>query len=84
MSVPDNLKAAVIRRAFGIDDDTALNRSYRELARHYRMQVDPTPVYDPKKKGKVERSVKYLPFRCLIHRSSTITSFCFPYGEMRV
>ncbi len=60
VSVPDNLKAAVIRRAFGLDDDTALNRSYRELARHYRMQVDPTPVYDPKKKGKVERSVKYV------------------------
>jgi transposase len=30
--VPDNLKAAVIRTAFGIEGPTALNRSYRELA----------------------------------------------------
>jgi transposase len=34
--VPDNLKAAVIRAAFGVDEETALNRSYRVLARHYR------------------------------------------------
>ncbi len=31
--IPDNLKAAVIRAAFGVDDDPVLNRSYRELAR---------------------------------------------------
>jgi transposase len=31
--VPDNLEAAVIRAAFGIEGPTALNRSYRELAR---------------------------------------------------
>ena len=58
--VPDNLKAAVIRTAFGTDGDTALNRSYRELARHYGFKVDPTPPYAPKKKGKVESAVKYV------------------------
>ncbi len=58
--VPDNLKAAVTRAAFGIDEPTTLNRSYRELARHYGFKVDPTPVYDPKKKGKVESGVKYV------------------------
>lgn len=58
--VPDNLKAAVIRAAFSIDEPTALNRSYRELARHYGFLVDPTPVYDPEKKGKVESGVKYV------------------------
>ncbi len=58
--VPDNLKAAVIRAAFGIDDETALNRSYRELARHYGFVVDPTPPRDPQKKGKVESSVRYV------------------------
>jgi transposase len=58
--VPDNLKAAVIRAAFGVDGPTALNRSYRELARHYGFKVDPTPVYDPRKKGKVESGVKYV------------------------
>ncbi len=58
--VPDNLKAAVIRAAFGVGGPTALNRSYRELARHYGFKVDPTPVYDPGKKGKVESGVKYV------------------------
>jgi transposase len=58
--VPDNLKAAVIRAAFGVDGPTALNRSYRELARHYGFKVDPTPVRDPEKKGKVESGVKYV------------------------
>lgn len=58
--VPDNLKAAVIRAAFGVDDPTELNRSYRELARYYGFKVDPTPPRDPEKKGKVEAGVKYV------------------------
>lgn len=58
--VPDNLKAAVVRAAFGVGGATALNRSYRELARHYGFKVDPTPVRQPKKKGKVESAVRYL------------------------
>ena len=58
--VPDNLKSAVVRAAFGVDDDPALNRSYRELARHYGFQVDPTPPRSPQKKGKVERDVRYV------------------------
>lgn len=39
--VPDNLKAAVVRAAFAIDGAASLNRSYRELARHYGFKVDP-------------------------------------------
>jgi transposase len=66
--VPDNLKAAVIRAAFRPDDDTALNRSYRELARHYGFKLDPTPPFAPKKKGKVERSVKYVKRNALAGR----------------
>lgn len=58
--VPDNLKAAVIRKAFEVDGATSLNRSYRELARHYDFMVDPTPVRSPEKKGKVESAVKYV------------------------
>lgn len=58
--VPDNLKAAVIRAAFDVRTTPALNRSYVELARHYGFQVDPTPAYAPKKKGKVESGVKYV------------------------
>lgn len=58
--VPDNLKAAVIRAAFAVDDDTALNKSYRELARHYDFKVDPTPPRSPKDKARVEAGVKYV------------------------
>jgi transposase len=59
--VPDNLKAAVIRAAFGVSEPgCSLNRSYRELARHYGFKVDPTPPAAPKKKGKVESCVKYV------------------------
>jgi transposase len=66
--VPDNLKAAVVRAAFAIDEDSELNRSYRELARHYGFQVDPTPPRAPKKKGKVEASVKYVKTSALAGR----------------
>lgn len=58
--VPDNLKAAVVRCAFGVYDEPALNRTYRDLARHYGCKIDPTPPRAPKKKGKVESSVKYV------------------------
>jgi hypothetical protein len=58
--VPDNLKAAVVRAGFGVGGTTALNRSYRELARHYGFKIDPTPPRSPQKKGKVESGVKYV------------------------
>lgn len=58
--VPDNLKAAVVRAAFGLNEDPALNRSYIEIGRHYGFKVDPTPPRAPKKKGRVESAVKYV------------------------
>jgi transposase len=58
--VPDNLKAAVVRAAFGVDDDPVIQRTYRELARHYGFQVDPAPPRAPKKKGKVEAGVRFV------------------------
>jgi transposase len=58
--VPDNLKSAVVRAAFSPSDSTTLNRSYRELARHYGFKISPTPPRSPEKKGKVESSVKYV------------------------
>ena len=58
--VPDNLKAAVIRAAFGKSGDAELNRTYRELAGYYNFKVDPAPPREPKKKGKVESGVKYV------------------------
>jgi hypothetical protein len=60
MWVPDNLKAAVIRAAFGAGEVVALNRTYRELARHYGARIDPTPPRSPEKKGRVESAVKYI------------------------
>lgn len=58
--VPDNLKAAVVRAAFGAGESPALHRSYRELARHYGGRIDPTPPCSPQKKGRVESGVGYL------------------------
>ncbi len=70
--VPDNLKAAVIRGAFGSSDRHAigLNRTYRELARHYGFKIDPTPTYAPQKKGKVESAVRYVKRNALKTRDS--------------
>jgi transposase len=58
--VPDNLKAAVVRAAFGVDDDPVIHQSYRELARYFGFRVDPTPPRSPQKKGKVERGGGYI------------------------
>src|SRR5690606_11268259 len=57
--VPDNLKAAVLRAAFDATTEPILNRSYRELARHFGFKIDSTPAYSPEKKGKVEAGVRY-------------------------
>lgn len=58
--VPDNLKSAVLRAAFDVRTEPVLNQSYRDFARHFGFKVDPTPPYNPEKKGKVENSVKYI------------------------
>lgn len=68
--VPDNLKAAVIAAAFGCDrDQLTLNRSYRELARHYGFCIDPAPPRAPQKKGKVESAVSYVRHNFLAGRT---------------
>jgi len=53
---PDNLKAAVIRGAFTPSDPTSLNRSYRDLARHYGFKIDPTPPFAPKRRERSKRA----------------------------
>ena len=68
--VPDNLKAAVIRAAFGLKDEPAINRSYAELARYYGFEIDPTPPRSPEKKGKVERSGRYVKYNFLATHES--------------
>jgi hypothetical protein len=49
-----------VRAAFAVDDEPVIHRTYRELARHYGFQIDPTPPYSPEKKGKVESNAKYV------------------------
>src|SRR5690606_10006085 len=49
-----------IKAAYSSSADTVLNRSYRELARHYGFRIGPTPPRSPEKKGKVESGVKYV------------------------
>ncbi len=68
--VPDNLKAAVIRAAFGLKGEPAINKSYAELARYYGFEIDPTPPRSPKKKGKVERSGHYVKYNFLATHES--------------
>lgn len=70
--VPDNLKSAVISAAFGQREDAVLNKSYRELARHYGFIVDPTPPRSPEKKGKVESGVKYVKQNFLAPRQEVL------------
>lgn len=73
VAVPDNLKAAVLRAAFGATELAALNRSYRDFARYYDFKIDPTPAYSPKKKGKVESAVKYVKGSFYKPRADVIT-----------
>ena len=58
--VPDNTRRAVLRAAFGIDGPTELERSYRELAGGLGFKIDPAPPGEPRKRGKVEATVKYV------------------------
>jgi len=53
--VPDNLKSAIIsNNKKGI----VINESYKDLARHYSMIVEPARPYRPKDKSKAEQGVK--------------------------
>ena len=53
----DNLKAAIVRACF---HDPDVQRSYADYAVGYGFIIAPCPVRDPKKKGIVESSVKYV------------------------
>jgi hypothetical protein len=53
--VLDNLKAGVLRPDLY---DPHFNRSYAELAEHYKFFLDPARVRHPRDKGKVERDVQ--------------------------
>lgn len=53
--VPDNLKAAVISHKKGV---VKLNDSYKDMAAHYAVAVEPARPYKPQDKSKVELGVK--------------------------
>jgi len=53
--VPDNLKAAVISHKKGV---VRLNDSYKDMADHYGVAVEPARPYSPQDKSKVELGVK--------------------------
>jgi len=55
--VPDNLKAAVIKASY---EEPLMNRSYRDLARHYGFMISPCQPYTPRQKGGVENDIKYM------------------------
>lgn len=53
--VPDNLKAAVTSHKRGV---VKLNNSYKDMAAHYGVAVEPARPYKPQDKSKVELGVK--------------------------
>ncbi len=53
--VPDNLKAAVLRRS---KEEVVINPAYRECLRHYNTAALPTRVRKPKDKAKAEVGVQ--------------------------
>ena len=55
MVVSDNLKAGITRACFY---EPAVNRSYQELATHYRTAIVPARPYKPRDKAKVEVGVQ--------------------------
>ena len=52
--VPDNLKTGITKHT---RHETVINKTYQELAEHYRTAVVPTRVRSPKDKATVERNV---------------------------
>lgn len=55
--VPDNLKAAVIKRNF---HEAQINPAYLALAQYYGFMVSPTRARMPHHKGGVENDIKYI------------------------
>ena len=55
--VPDNLKSGVTRAC---RYEPVLNRSYKDMARHYEMAIVPARPYRPKDKAKVEKCVQWV------------------------
>jgi transposase len=55
--VPDNCRTAVTKSCYY---DPTVNRSYNDLAKHYKLAVIPARIRAPRDKGQVEGSVGWL------------------------
>jgi transposase len=55
VAVSDNLKAGITRACF---HERMVNRTYADLARHYRTAIVPARPYRPRDKAKVEVGVQ--------------------------
>jgi len=53
----DNAKCAIVRACYY---EPEVQRAYGQLALGYSFSIDPCPVRDPQKKGRVESGVKYV------------------------
>ena len=53
----DNLKSAITKASYY---EPQVQRSYADLALGYQFRIDPCPVADPQKKGRVESGVKFI------------------------
>ena len=74
ITVPDNLKSAVIKPCFV---EPTLNESYRDLATHYGTTIMPAHVRKPRQKAKVEANVLVAQrwiLACLRHKKFTSVS----------
>lgn len=55
--VIDNLKSAITKASY---HDPEVQRAYADCAEGYGFLIEPCPVRDPQKKGRVESNVKYV------------------------
>ena len=87
--VPDNLKAGVVKASLY---EPLINRSYRELAEHYGVLIDPARVRQPRDKPHVERAVQYVrqswwvgaePFTSLEHMRAAALGWCVNVAARR-
>lgn len=53
----DNAKCAIVRACYY---EPEVQRAYGQLALGYAFRIDPCPIRDPQKKGRVESGVKYI------------------------
>jgi transposase len=85
----DNLKAAITRACYY---EPTVQRSYADLALGYAFRIDPCPVEDPRKKGRVESGVKFVKnnfvplreFRSIAHANELLRTWIMGEAGNRI